>query len=369
MGKLVQLSSVHHSKDTRIFYKICKSLVNHGFEVDLIIQHHKSEKKNGINIVALPIATRKLDRLTKIIPRIIYKSFQYDKGTIFHFHDPELIPVGLLLKMFGYKVIYDVHEDVPKTILEKEWIPFFLRKTISLLVGFIEKIGNRAFDATIVVTNSIRNRFSHQTILIQNYPIVKPENKSLEVEKRQREDVFYVGSISFVRGIREIVKAIELLNRDRSIQLVLAGTFINSEVEKQVKSMEGWKYVKFLGHIDREELKRIAESCLAGLVIFHPIPNHIEAQPNKIFEYMGYELPVIGSNFKLWEEIVVQNDCGILVNPLDPNEIAKAVERIYNDPIEGDRMGKRGKNAVLRKYIWENEEKKLIQLYNQLLID
>ncbi len=367
MGKLVQLSSVHHSKDTRIFYKICKSLVENGFDVDLIIQHSKNEKIGGININALPIATRKLDRLTKIIPRILYKSLQYKRGTIFHFHDPELIPIGLVLKLFGNKVIYDVHEDVPKTILEKEWIPTPFRKIISLFVDIIERIGNRVFDSTIVVTKSIKKRFPRRVLLVQNYPEVKVEGTSTKIE-RHKERVFYVGSISQVRGIKEIIKAIEKINLKKSVQLILAGSFPNSKLEEEIKSMEGWKYVNFLGHINREELKKIAETSSSGLVIFHPIPNHIEAQPNKLFEYMRYGLPVIGSNFELWKEIVEDNECGILVNPLDPSEIANAIDWIHEHPQEAAKMGENGKKAVFEKYTWENEEKKLIQLYNQLTV-
>ena len=63
-SKVVQLSSVHISSDTRIFHKICKSLVNNGYEVDLIIQHTKDEIVDGISIIALPIATNKIQRLT-----------------------------------------------------------------------------------------------------------------------------------------------------------------------------------------------------------------------------------------------------------------------------------------------------------------
>ena len=144
-AQVVQLSSVHPSKDTRIFYKMCKSLVKAGYDVDLIIQHPKDETRDGVNIKALPIANNKTDRIFKIIPQLIKKAFSYPKKTIFQFHDPELIPVGLLLKVFGNKVIYDVHEDVPKDLLTKEWIPKSLRKILSGTIKFIERCSSPFF--------------------------------------------------------------------------------------------------------------------------------------------------------------------------------------------------------------------------------
>jgi glycosyltransferase involved in cell wall biosynthesis len=105
----------------------------------------------------------------------------------------------------------------------------------------------------------------------------------------------------------------------------------------------------------------------AGIVTFHPLPNHIDAQPNKMFEYMSAGLPIITSNFPLWKEIVEGNSCGICVNPLDPEEIGKAIEYIISHSNEAEKMGQNGKKAVLEKYNWQVEEKKLFEVYEELL--
>ena len=365
MEKIVQLSSVHISSDTRIFHKICKSLVNNGYEVDLIIQHTKDEIVDGISIVALPIATKKIQRLTKILPAVLKKVIKYSKKTIIHFHDPELIPFGIIFKLLGYKVIYDVHEDVPKDILTKEWIPQYLRAFLSFAFRKLEAIAIPYFDAIIVVTKSIGNRFSKRTTLIQNYPILK--HKQIEcISQKKRRDLFYVGSISEVRGINEMLEAVRLVNLEIPIEIKIAGFFASQKIENKVKSTAGWEKTNFFGHINRIQLKELAESSLIGLVIFHPIPNHIEAQPNKLFEYMQYGLPVVGSCFPLWQEIVDGNNCGILVDPLNTHEIAEAIKWLYNHPKEAKLMGENGRKAVIEKYNWHSEEKKLFKLYEEI---
>ena len=105
----------------------------------------------------------------------------------------------------------------------------------------------------------------------------------------------------------------------------------------------------------------------AGIVTFHPLPNHIDAQPNKMFEYMSAGLPIITSNFPLWKEIVEGNNCGICINPLEPKEIAQAIEYIITHPKEAEQMGQNGKKAVLEKYNWGVEEKKLFEIYKELI--
>ncbi len=365
--KVVQISSAHHVFDNRIFNKISKSLVNHGYDVDLLIQHTKIEVVEGVNIIALPKVSGKLGRPFKVLPVLFRKAIEYPQKTIFHFHDPELILIGLLLKIFGYRVIYDVHEDVPKDILSKEWIPRFLRNFFSQFFEKLESIIAPKFDGLIVVTPFIKERLNFKnSVLIQNFPIIK---KIGFVDKDKLGDsIFYVGDITLVRGIVEMVDAINILNRKRGkkVRLKLAGQFSPEILKTKIKKKAGWEFVDFVGWINREELHQFAQESFAGLVIFHPIENHINAQPNKLFEFMLEGLPLIASDFPLWREIILDNQCGILVNPLSSKEIALALDKLIDNSEESVQMGKRGRAAVLDKYNWATEEKKLIALYKSL---
>jgi|18_taG_2_1085343.scaffolds.fasta_scaffold00010_10 glycosyltransferase involved in cell wall biosynthesis len=372
--KVVQLSSVHPLFDTRIFYKICNSLAEAGYSVDLIIQHSKNEMVNGINVVCLPLAKRKLDRLFKVIPLLFQKAIKYPPGTIFHFHDPELIPIGLLLKLFGYSVIYDVHEDNKNLVLDRDWIPKPFRSILSYSVCKLEKIAVEYLDAVVTVTRYIRKSLGgNKEYIIQNYPLISESNFSgidLTENKNQRfkQNLLYVGGITSVRGINEIVTSLEIVNTnsDNKVKLLLAGLINEKKLESNLQTKKGWEFVDYRGWINREEFAHWASSSFAGLVIFHPLANHINAQPNKLFEYMMHGIPVIASNFKLWKEIVIDNNCGILVDPESPQEIAEAISWFRNHPDEAKKMGENGRNAILSKYNWKSEEEKLLRLYRSL---
>ena len=131
----------------------------------------------------------------------------------------------------------------------------------------------------------------------------------------------------------------------------------------------GWACVNALGFLSREQMRQTLSRSVAGIVTFLPVPNHIDAQPNKIFEYMSAGLPVIASHFPLWREIIEGNECGLCVDPLDPAAIAAAMDRLVENPDLARRMGENGRRAVHERYNWGVEEKKLLALYGKLLAE
>lgn len=124
--------------------------------------------------------------------------------------------------------------------------------------------------------------------------------------------------------------------------------------------------IKFIGEITRKEVNELYGSARAGIVIYQPAQNHYEAQPVKMFEYMAAGLPVIASDFPFWKTIVEETGCGICVNPQDVAAVRKACLYLLNNPDKGQEMGRLGREAVVNKYSWTSEEKKLLALYESL---
>jgi glycosyltransferase involved in cell wall biosynthesis len=142
-------------------------------------------------------------------------------------------------------------------------------------------------------------------------------------------------------------------------RLNLVGSFSDVETAKMVKRAPGWEHVNELGVLDRGEVRDVLQRSFAGLVTFHPLPNHVDAQPNKMFEYMSAGVPVIASDFPLWNEIIIGNDCGLCVNPMSPDAIARAIDQLAGDPELARKMGANGRRAVVEKYNWSVEEARL----------
>ncbi|MFN3301251.1 MAG: glycosyltransferase family 4 protein [Sediminibacterium sp.] len=337
--------------------------MNAGYEVFLIAPHTKNMIVDGVKIIALPEANTRLHRISLLTLKAFYTAFKL-KADIYHFHDPELLPVGVLLKIFtGQKVIYDVHEDVPRQVLSKYYISKQLRPTISKIFEIFENHSAKRFDYLITATPFIRDRFLKmrcKAIDVQNMPLLS-EFTNIEHDWGAKEKaVCYIGGINKIRGLYEMLEAMNLL---QDVKLYIAGP-VEGKEEKSV--MANSKKVKYLGYLKRDEIKNLFKKVIAGLVLLHPEDNYKKSQPTKLFEYMSAGLPVITSNFPMWKEIIQSYHCGLCVNPLNPKEIAEAIQYLREHQKEARKMGENGRKVVLEKYNWEKESEKLLKIYRDL---
>jgi glycosyltransferase involved in cell wall biosynthesis len=364
--KVAHLTSAHPRNDSRIFLKMCSSLASNGYSVSLVVADGKGDDFiNGVSIVDVGGNDgSRFNRMIKTTKCVLLKAIELD-ADIYHFHDPELIPVGIKLKKLGKKVIFDSHEDVGKDILSKKYLKFYSNYIVSYLYKVFEKLACAKLDAIIAATPYIRDKFldiNPNSVDINNFPLLgELENTTDWIEKR--DEVVYVGGIARIRGIEQLVKAFGLID---DVRLNLAGVFSEQSLEDSIKKLGEWGAVNELGFLNRQEVNAVLAKSKAGLVTLHPIINYIDALPVKMFEYMAAGIPVIASNFSLWREIVEGNQCGVCVDPLDPKAIGEAIQYLIDHPAQAEQMGKNGRNAVEEKYNWTIEEQKLLVLYGVL---
>lgn len=367
VGRVVHLTSAHPRNDTRIFLKQCRSLAAAGHQVYLVVADGAGdEMRDDVHVIDVGASTGRRDRMFGATRRVLKCAIELD-ADIYHFHDPELLPVGLALKRRRKRVIYDTHEDLPQDILTKEYLSSGVRRPIAAFADAVERFAGRRLDAVVAATPSIRDKFRRigiKAVDINNYPILG----ELETESAwsgKKREACYLGGIAAIRGVREMVAAMAL--SCSGVRLNLAGTFDDPGLKVEVQNKPGWERVNELGFVSRSQVSEILARSVGGIVTFHPVTNHIEAQPNKMFEYMSAGVPVIGSNFPLWRDIIEGNQCGICVDPLDPASIAAALDKLVENPDLAREMGMNGSRAVRERYNWAVEEKKLLCLYGELL--
>lgn len=361
-NKLIyHISTVHPRFDNRIHYKECKSLLAEGYNVKLLIRGEEGPREGLEHISIGPYGSR-VSRFFKG-SREVMRKVRADRPDLIHFHDPELLLAGFLLSFGRRKVVYDVHEDLPKQLLYKSWIPSLLRIPLSWLISVGEKLLSSRMDGIAVATDDIARKFpKDKTIVLRNFPLlglapqVEPSNSSLL-------QLIYAGGLTPVRGIRELIDALDLCEAD--VRLKLIGKWSDEEYEQECTSSPGWDKVDYLGYLKMEEVYQEIAKSDVGVGTLKPIRNYLTSLPVKAFEYMLIGKAMILSNFPYWKEIF--HGTAAFVDPEKPEEIASAINRLAAIPEDRLRMGEQGRKMVQEEYNWEVESQKLLDLYNRLL--
>ena len=374
-ARICMLSSVHFAFDTRIFQKEARSLAQAGFEVVIIARHDPTNQgMDNIEIVELPHPQGRLQRILGSL-RLFYLAL-CSRANLYVFHDPELMFIGVLLKIFTRtRVIYDIHEDVHQQILAKEWLPQPTRSLVRTLYRVLERSCLPFTDALILSDKAyLKYYLRYRTLTVLNYPLLSYAKLygSRVVEGQSRPSLVYAGSIRAIRGLYDMLElACHLKTSYPNILLRLVGPIASpaeeSKVRDLVRSYEVGDNVDLLGRVSYLEVHRQIARSDIGLVLLHPDPNYLDSLPTKLFEYMMMGKPVVVSDFPLWRQIVQDAECGFLVDPLNQEAVVQAVVQLLENSTLRQEMGARGRAAVIRKYNWDSQGRKLVEFYQELL--
>lgn len=369
--RICHVTTVHTATDVRIAHKELATLAAGGYEAWLIAYGDSSDRQRletlGIRFESLGERGKgsRLRRLLHGYWAALKASRRLD-ARLYHLHDPELIGLGLLLKLTGRKVVMDVHEDLALQITSKPWVWRPLRRAIGQGFRRLEWFCARVFDAVVTATPGIEKVFSgraRRVLTINNFPKRSEfPDSSASVPWSQRRYAVYAGGIARMRGIVGMVDAIERTDTE----LLLLGNYLTDADRVAAASRPGFAKVRALGYLDREGVRAQFERAFVGLCVLLPIPNYLESQPIKLFEYMAAGIPVIASDFPAWRQVIDTHRCGLCVDPGDAAAIAAAIESLRRDLATAQAMGERGRQAVLAHYHWEAEQPRLLALYDDL---
>jgi glycosyltransferase involved in cell wall biosynthesis len=364
MPTIAHVTSVHYVYDNRIFEKMCKSSLKVFDTVFLVATNTESQNVSGINIVSVNAQKQRVLRSLFGSLKVILTALKL-KADVYHLHDPELLLWRFLLEKNDAVVIYDMHENVPKQILTKPWVPIYFKKPLSNLWKLMERLLIRK-TPVIFAENSYRDDYkwvdSYETIL--NLPILA---NLLQIERSYDSDnsIAYVGRVAPKRGSVVTLKALGLLKKNGlELEFVCIGGISEqhkTELLELAKELDVNLSLK--GFMKSIDALRFASKSKVGLSVLSKTGNYEHSYPTKIFEYMAIGLPVICSDIKLHSDIVLGSNCGLSVDPEDVNELAKVIKTIVEDIDLANEMSAKGKSAVVRNYDWAIEEKKLINFY------
>lgn len=372
---IVHVGFNHRYDDIRIFQKECSSLAGiEGYNVTYITSNKNTAdainvSRNGVQIITLPVIQAKREKRLVDYLKKVREKLEKIQPDIIHIHEFELLPLINYVRKNAC-VIYDAHEDIPRQMLGNK-INTVRGRIVEKLIELYENHQIKKVDYVLTATPHIEERFrllNKNVATIANYPILENfQEKAVEQEGNEKlaEDagkngriVCYSGSISSTRGIEILVEAIQKVNATLS----LAGR-ISEEYRAKIEKLDAKHRVTCRGFLDKEQIIQLYKDSTVGVCTLLYTPNHYWSLPIKMFEYMAAGLPIVCSDFPMWKDIVESSGAGICVKPDNPNEIAKAIEYLLENPEMAKKMGESGREKVMEKYNWYNEEKKLLEIY------
>lgn len=363
--RILHITSAHGPSDVRIFYRECRSLARAGHDVAELTTDANEDCVDGVRIIGVGPSRGRLHRMTATGIAMARVALRH-RADVYHIHDPDLLPLALMLRLVRKHVIYDIHEDLPRTVLYKSYIPAVLRSALLPAVEFLENLAARCMTGLIAATPAIAQRFrpiNSCTAVINNFPDM--EELRLVPGRRwseRRRAVTYIGGIAEERGIRELLAAM----RGLDATLEIAGWFSDPILQEELNHSPQWDNVVWHGLLDRNGIAELLGGVRAGLIVLHPEKNFLNSQPLKMFEYMAAGIPIIASNFPLWRSIIESTGAGVLVDALDPQSIADAIRHLLTHDDEAEEMGRRGRAAVEQQFNWLLEERKLLAFYQSI---
>jgi glycosyltransferase involved in cell wall biosynthesis len=370
---ICHISTVHPLDDVRVFYRECCSLAETGYEVHLIIQAEKPFVKERVHIHPVWSAKSRILRML-FMPWVAMIKALRTKASIYHYHDPELILMGFVLRwIFGKKVVFDIHESVPRQIMSKFYLPGFSRKCVSVCYKLSERIFMAGQSLIIANKNCIED-YPGNSYLVQNYPLLDSGTEAIRKKGAGKVEpplLAYLGGVTEIRGSLVYAElAYELAKRGNNFKMLIIGPYSADEGEKlksKVNELGVQKYVEITGRMNWPEAMEKVSRASIGLCLLLPIPNYVTCLATKILEYMMLGTPVLASDFDCWRDFVEGERAGMMTDPTKIDEVVDVCEQMLSKPDELAAMGKRGMEAVRSKYNWSTEFKELLRCYNDLL--
>lgn len=369
MKRVCHITSAHPPGDIRIFHKECLALARTGYEVTLLVNNGRNLTREGVRIISVLSFRSRWWRML-FSPWVMYFYALRCRAVLYHLHDPELLVTGLLLKISGKKVVYDAHEDTSLQVRSKYYLKPFLRRVVSRVIRKTEDLSSVAFDAIVAASAGVRENFPVKTqpsvTLVRNYPDLREfPRRDMGGDQQAKETphtICYIGAISESRGLHNLLSSLD----HHTARLEMAGPCYPPALADEIRRRDPDPRILYHGMLGRRGVQKVLQRSSVGLVVLPPSDNHLIALPLKMFEYMAAGLPVIASDFPLWRQIVEENGCGYCIEPGNAVLLGATVEYLLRRDELRAEMGANGRRAVEKFYNWADEEKRLLQLYENI---
>ena len=372
--KVCHFASVHTIVDTRVFYRECVSLAKK-YAVTFIGIGNFTGKRDGVNIIGIHNPETRLKRLFQTTFRVCYLALKQD-ADIYHFHDAELIPFAIMLRILGKKVIYDIHENTYEDILNKPWIPGYIKFIAGKSYRFLEWFASQFFPFILVIARTeFAKRFKvKEHFIVQNFASAD-ELKSFRVDDRSKIEgnhIFYIGTVfDYYYDFSKLIEALYILKqKGKIIHLECVGYLGNLvksglEVDKYYQQIKN--QITFHGHIIHPMGFEISKKCKVGICLKNQPEKILVSHERKFFEYMTIGMPVITCDSHIYKDVIDEYEVGKYTDMTNAIKLSETIEAMFANEANLKEMSLNGIAASEKTFNWNSQEKILFEMYEEVL--
>jgi glycosyltransferase involved in cell wall biosynthesis len=362
---VAQLTSRHAITDNRILHGMARTAEAAGYQSVVMGPARGNEMCGQIHLLACPVL-RDEQRASHagLLIRLLRGAVK-SQYSLFQIHDPDLVPVGLILKLLGRHVIYDVHDDYEASFRVRFRARGWIGRWFASGWGWFERNAARRFDGVVVADRHLAQKFFRcKPVILGNYPRLD-FTPAAAADHEPTFNLIYVGGVTRERGLEMALKALRLLPMP-TLRLHIIGTSRETDLLEMLKADPR---VVMHGRVAWTELHRHYVHAHVGLAFYQPLESFLYYPGEnavKVVEYMAAGIPVLCSNFPGLKTFVEDSGCGLVVPPDDPEAIAAKIRSLIDNAELRRKLGATGRRLFESEYNWEKHEGKLVELYRRI---
>lgn len=368
-------TTVHAQLKSRTYHRQMLPLAEAGVRVHFVAPMHQREFPEGM---ALFTISRPTNPRRKFLAWLhLTRTLLLQNADLYHIQDPQLLPLGFVLKLlFRKSVVYDAYEDFPSMAAVKKSVPRPLRALFAFTLALVERLAARCFDAIITADPLTLRRLARhgksRKLVFYNFPNLSFFPPQALPNENRAFDLVYRGGLSERTGTFVLLEALaQLAARPNPPRLLLLGYFDDRDSEgavcRRIRELGLDSLVEIRERIDHERMSQALSQARMGICPLLAIRKFQINIPVKIFEYWSCGLPVIASDLAPTRPFFRNGEAGLLVEPGSTAELATSIAWLLDHPVDASRMGRRGRQLVVRRYNNAHEVKKLGRLFASLV--
>ena len=362
---VAQLTSRHAITDNRILHGMARTAETAGYRSVVMGPAREDGRYGQVQLKACPVLKEGRRPPHAWLLACLLAGALRSRYPLFQIHDPDLLPVGLLLKLFGRRVVYDVHDDYEASFKDRLRNRRWLGGWFPGVWWWLERNAARRFDGVVVADRHLAQKFSRcRPAILGNYPRLD-FTPPAQPDGEETFNLIYVGGVSRERGLEMALEALKLLPMPE-LRLHVIGTGREPDL---INRLQADSRVVWHGRVPWPELHRHYVRAHVGLALYQPLECFLYCPGEnavKIIEYMAAGIPVLCSNFPGLKIFVEDSGCGWVVAPDDPEAIAAKIQQLYGDAGLRKKLGAIGRRLFETEYHWEKQEHRLVDLYQRI---